>query len=99
MAKMETLIDSFGGSSINGSLWTNSSYSGATASEGGGVLTCTPASNTAGSAGEIDAATTYDLTGSYALLNVVQVGSANTYTTLDLVKDATNKLSWFVQAG
>jgi hypothetical protein len=88
VALLETLTDTFLGSSIGpawavqtsgnggwGSVW----IAGVTVSEGGGFLSILPPANTTGDGGIISTST-YDFTGSYAAVKVAAVAAGTTGT-------------------
>src|SRR5205809_7203616 len=109
MALLETLIDTFGGSSVNGALWDDGSvtapwdgsYSASvTLVEGSGNLSITPAA----SAGynSLTSHTTYNFTGSYAYIRVDQVcntGDSHEDTEFYVGIDANNRIRSVQEGG
>jgi len=81
---VSTLADDFTGSVINAVKWNIYTASNGTVSESGGVLKETPAATTNGSWGGIYSVGTYDLTGSTAYIQQVNVGAGNTFVDLTL---------------
>jgi hypothetical protein len=72
-----SLQDTFGGSSLNATLWANQSAGSSTAVEGGGVLTLTQQASSTNSA-VIGSNSTYDLTGSSITVELVQAETGTT---------------------
>jgi hypothetical protein len=99
MALLATLTDSFGGTSLDTSKWTNTSYSGGTAVVSSGYLACSPVANTGNTSGNVTSANSYDLTGSYGLVKVSQVVAQNGATYFYVQKDTNNKLLFRVYQG
>lgn len=98
-----TFLDAFNLTSLQTSLWTQSTAGSATFTyASGGAQVNFPAASTSLTNGDLSSVTTkYDLTSSYAHLHVIQV--ASTATSADnifqLIKDASNKLVWVEEAG
>ena len=77
--KMETLVDAFNQTTLNSSLWTQTTGGSATMSyASGGAQVNYPASSTSSTVGRIASKIVYDLTGSYALLQVLTEPSSST---------------------
>lgn len=80
-ALMETLVDTYSGAAVDPALWTVNTGAG-TVVEGSGVLTFTPASNTAGDGQSTPSLISYNLTGSYAVVKVSSVLTGDEFTSL-----------------
>jgi hypothetical protein len=95
-----TLVDSFGGSSIDPSLWTVSAFQG-TATESSGALRLAPNAYSASSQIAVDSKSTFALTGSSATVRVPGVvyqgcGANNRF---DLRMDSANSVGFWVECG
>lgn len=81
MALFETLTDNFDDNSIDGAKWDAYYDGGAgSVSETGGMAQLTPSASTSPGYSTYDSLTTYDLTGSFVLVKVPQVQTANANT-------------------
>jgi hypothetical protein len=95
-----TLVDSFGGSSIDSSLWSVSTYQGS-ATERDGALLLAPYSYSSWSQMAVESRGTYALTGSSATVRVPSVvsqacGANNRFL---LKSDARNSVGFWVECG
>lgn len=94
MALFQTLQDSFDGPSISASLWTvvDSNIVSNQLNLNAPNLSTTYAT--------VTSVNNYDLTGSYALVQLINAGNQNTSDELfivQLIKDSNNKLIWYLQ--
>lgn len=99
MPLLQTLVDGFDGSSLNSVLWSNFTSAGTTFAVGGGVITFTT-TTVAGYSGLQSQSSTYDLTSSFAMVQVVSAGN-QALASLEVVpmevdKDSSNKLFWYI---
>lgn len=101
--KMETLVDLFNQTSLNTGLWGQFTGGGATMGYSSAGAECIyPASSTSATDGEVDSILAYDLTASYAYLQVLAIPSALTNAdALMTLKDlsTSDQLRWVVEAG
>lgn len=96
MAALSTLQDPFNAGSLNAGLWTQFTGGSATMTyAASGAQVNYPSSSTSSTDGDISSNTTYDLTGSFAYLQVLTVPSAATSADAEmrLKFDASN--NWF----
>ena len=102
---MSTLTDPFNITSLNTGKWTQFTSGGATMSyTSGGASTVYPASTTASTDGDITSNVPYNLTGSYAAVQVLAIANSGSPTDVDnslRLHDAggTNQLTFLVEAG
>ncbi len=93
MALLETLQDNFDDNSIDAGKWNTFTANSGTIVESGGKIICTPANSTVGSDSELNSATNYDLTASYAFVNLKQATSGGgCETNFRLFKDGSNSI-------
>lgn len=102
MPLLQTLVDGFDGSSLNATLWSNFTSAGTTFAVGNSVISFTT-TTTAGYAGFQTQSSSYDLTGSFAMAQVVNAGNQS-LASLEVVavevdKDSSNKLFWYINSG
>lgn len=100
MALMQTLNDPFISANLNTNLWTSFTGGSATLSYGNGASCNYPASSTSSTDGDISSVATYDLTGSYASMQVpvVPANATSADAQLQMKIDANNFLR-FVKEG
>lgn len=84
LPKTETLVDTFNDNSINATLWTTYTANSGSVTETGGVANEQLASATNGSWAGYVSQSTYDLTSSYVLSQLVAATGGNTYFDLTL---------------
>lgn len=96
MALVETLKDPFISANLNTQLWVQSTGGSATFSYGNGGTVNFPASSTSSTDGDLSSVATYDLTGSYAFVEVLAVPSSATAAdgALHLQVDLNNMFIW-----
>ncbi len=101
MAKMATLKDSFVSSALDTTKWTPFTGGSATLSYGNGVTCNYPASSTSSTDGDISSNTTYDLTSSYAFVQVTGTPSASTLAdaTFQVRINSSNMCNWTFEGG
>lgn len=99
--KVASLIDSFGGTSIDPAKWTVTYAINGTATEGNGALNLAPASRNGNVQITVDSNAQYDFTGSSAQVQVPQVVNQNCSVNnrFLLKRDAANSLGWWVECG
>lgn len=90
MSTFATLQDDFNDGSVKAQ-WTTDVSSGSV-TQSGGKLACAPAVSTADSYGQIYSTSTYDLTSSYILIQILQTASQNCTTTFNLSIDPSNRI-------
>jgi hypothetical protein len=96
-----TLVDSFGGTSIDPARWTVTAAIDGTASESGGTLNLAPRSRSGNVQIVVDSAARYALTGSVATVQVPQVvsGRCGVNNRFLLRYDAGNSLGFWFECG
>lgn len=102
MAKFETLTDDFAGPVFETHKWTSFTSAGTTFSQPGNWTIPFTTTTTNGYAG-IGSQLTYDLTGSYVLMQVLNAGNQSLASLevvpLELDKDASNNVFWYINTG
>lgn len=83
MAFMHTFQDPFISSALNTNLWTQFTAGSATMSYGNGVTVTYPASTTSSTDGDIISVSTYNMTGSYAMVNITSTANVGAQATTD----------------
>lgn len=104
MAKIETLVDAFNGTTLNSALWSPFTSGSATLTYSSSGASCNfPTSSTSSTDGDITSQSSYDLTGSYVFQQVPQVlgGSHcdSNFTVRVISNNGNNILQWQVEAG
>lgn len=99
---MATFADPFNQTSVDSTKWAQATAGGATLSfDATGATVTYPSSSTASTAGSVSAKANYDLTGSYAYLQVLAVPSSSTNADAEmaLLLDSNNWLRWVYEGG
>lgn len=99
---MATFADPFNRTSVDSTKWAQATAGGATMTfDATGATVTYPSSSTASTAGSVSAIANYDLTGSYAYVQVLAVPSSSTNADAEmaLLLDSNNWLRWVYEGG